>query len=370
MPVLQRSPQHYVTKDARSLASPADIPCMLSRSIFLIFVATGPCISQSTFAQTLATSDATPNSQPLKIAPAPQGERLLAAQTQTLLARSNFSPGLIDGKLGRKTKLALDHYQRAKGLDAANLLSTHTGNSWTRAVLITNSDLELITGPIPEDWNERALLSTSGYADLTELLCERGWCTPDLLQLLNPTIDINSLAAGDEIIIPDVPTRPLPQIARLEINLKEQIVLGFNSANEHIFLTHCSIARQPEKRPRGTFHIQTIVTDPDYTFDPKDWPEITNVMSRLRIAPGPRTPVGSAWLGLDLPSYGLHGTVRPQDIGKTGSHGCFRLYNWDATRLARAVKIGDVVEVYETTRLEAEPEINTAQRPSSPDSPR
>lgn len=339
---------------------------MLPRSIFPVFVATGLCFSQSALAQTLATSDATPNSQPLKIAPAPQNARMLAARTQTLLARANFSPGLIDGKPGRKTKLALDFFQTAKGPDDAKYLSAETASAWTRTVLITNTDLELITGPIPEDWNERALLSASGYADLTELLCERGWCTAELLQLLNPSIEINSLSAGAEVTIPDVPTRPLPHIARLEINLKEQIVLGFNADNQHIFLTHCSIARQPEKRPLGIYHIQTIVTDPDYTFDPRDWPEITNVTSKLRIAPGPRTPVGAAWLGLDLPSYGLHGTVRPQDIGKTGSHGCFRLYNWDATRLAHAMHIGDVVEIYESARIQ----LNSVQHPSSPDSPR
>ncbi len=344
---------------------------MLPRSILLTCLAASLGVThQSAFAQTLAASDATPTSQPLKTAPVLQNARLAAARTQTLLARANFSPGLIDGKPGRKTKLALDHFQRAKGPDTAKLLSADTASSWTRAVQITNTDIELITGPIPEDWNERALLSTSGYADLTELLCERGWCTADLLQLLNPNMDINSLASGDEVTLPDVPTRPLPQIARLEINLKEQIVLGFNSENQHIFLTHCSIAKQPEKRPLGTFHLQTIVTDPDYTFDPKDWPEITNVTSKLRIAPGPRTPVGSAWLGLDLPSYGLHGTVRPQDIGKTGSHGCFRLYNWDATRLAHATRIGDVVEIYESTRPETRSEISTGPRPSSPDSPR
>ncbi len=340
---------------------------MLPRSVFHICVALClACSHQSVIAQTLAASDATPNSQSLKTAPSPQNARLLAARTQTLLARANFSPGLIDGKPGRKTKLALDHFQRAKGPDAAKYFNADSTASWTRAVLITNTDLELITGPIPQDWNERALLSVSGYADLTELLCERGWCTAELLQLINPTIDINSLTAGDEIIIPDVPTRPLPQITRIEINLKEQIVLGFDSVNEHIYLTHCSIAAEPEKRPLGTFHFQTIVTDPDYTFDPKDWPEITNVTGKLKIAPGPRTPVGSAWLGLDLPSYGLHGTVRPQDIGKTGSHGCFRLYNWEATRLAHAVKLDTVVEIYESSRSQ----INTAPRPSSPDSPR
>ena len=293
-------------------------------------------------AQTLATGDTTPHTART---PTMENGRLVAARKQTLLARAGFSPGLIDGKPGRKTKLAFEFFQRAnKGLDAEKLLFSE---NWTRTLLLTNTDFALITGPIPQDWNERALLDFSGYADLTEMLSERGWCTPEFLQLLNPGININALAPGNQITIPDVPTKPLPQIAHLEINLKEQIVLGFDSADQHIFLTHCSIAMQPEKRPIGSFHIIALVTEPDYTFDPKDWPEVTNISGKLRIAPGPRTPVGSAWIGLDKPSYGLHGTVRPQDIGKTGSHGCFRLANWDATRLTRALKIGAVVDIKE-----------------------
>jgi lipoprotein-anchoring transpeptidase ErfK/SrfK len=114
-----------------------------------------------------------------------------------------------------------------------------------------------------------------------------------------------------------------------------------------VAIFHCSIAQAVEKRPVGDLSVKVVVTDPDYTFNPASWPEVTNVTRKLRIAPGPRNPVGVAWIGLDKPGYGLHGTVRPQDIGKTGSHGCFRLANWDAARLARAVSIGTPVVVRE-----------------------
>ena len=49
--------------------------------------------------------------------------------------------------------------------------------------------------------------------------------------------------------------------------------------------------------------------------------------------PGENCPVGVAWLGLNLPGYGLHGTPVPESVGFTGSHGCFRLANWNAARL-------------------------------------
>jgi peptidoglycan hydrolase-like protein with peptidoglycan-binding domain len=282
-----------------------------------------------------------------------------AARTQTLLARSGFSPGLIDGRPGRKTKIAIEHLQHARSLDVTGTLDDATlaslaatdslaaGDGWTRTYRITEADLALVTGPIPEDWNERALLQRSGYADLRELLAEVGWCSVEMVQSLNPGLHLNDLVAGDEVTLPDTTAPPLPKLARMEVNLTEKIVLGFNADDAEVFLTHCSIARLAEKRPVGELHVKVVATNPEYTFDPKDWPEIENVSTRLRIAPGPRNPVGAAWVGLDKPGYGMHGTVRPQDIGKTGSHGCFRLANWDATRIAKAVRIGMPVEIKE-----------------------
>lgn len=309
-----------------------------------------------------------------KADPTTADARFPGARIQTLMARANFSPGLIDGKPGRKTKIALEQYQRAHGLDVTGTLDDGTlaalaetdslakSKSWTRAYAITDADVALVTGPIPEDWNERAALERSGYADMEELLAERGWCAVELVRALNPDVEVNSLKAGDEVVLPDVRVKALPKLARVVINLTEKLVIGYGEPNEAkpegdsvsaatpgpaLFVTHCSIARMAEKRPVGELHVKVIATDPEYTFNPADWPEVDNVSSKLRIAPGPRNPVGVAWIGLDKPGYGMHGTVRPQDIGKTGSHGCFRLANWDAARLARAVKVGTVVEVRE-----------------------
>lgn len=315
------------------------------------------------------------------VAPAMIDDREHAARLQTLLARSGFSPGLIDAKPGRKTRLAIEHFQLARGLTVTGELDRVTAQellatvgikppadeasprrtvreeladwAWTMRYVITERDMAMITGPIPQDWNERALLEQSGYEDIVDLLSERGWVSRDLLAWLNPGVDLAALAAGDEVTLPNVPEfrwdvdrqSALPRVASLEILLGEKLVLGHDANGALVFLTHCSIARDVEKRPEGELRVSVIATDPDYTFNPASWPEVTNVDRRLRIAPGPRNPVGLAWIGLDLPGYGLHGTVRPQDIGKTGSHGCFRLTNWDAARLARAVRVGTVVRV-------------------------
>lgn len=304
-----------------------------------------------------------PSPSPVK-AHATEDERIRAARLQTALARCGFSPGLIDGKPGRKTRVALEQFRQAKGIEApaanqsapddATLAALNVREVWTRTYKVTEADLALITGPIPTDWNERAALAVSGYETLQELLAERGWCTPETVTWLNPGVVLGDLKTGDEVTLPDVPdpaanpkAAGLPKLARLEVQLSEKIVRGFDDAGTQVSLMHCSIAKSAEKRPVGELKVKVVAVDPEYTFDPKDWPEVEGVTGKLRIAPGPRNPVGAAWVGLDLPGYGMHGTVRPQDIGKTGSHGCFRLANWDALRLAKAVRIGTVVNVVE-----------------------
>src|SRR4029077_13627782 len=97
-----------------------------------------------------------------------------------------------------------------------------------------------------------------------------------------------------------------------------------------------SIARMVEKRPVGELRVKVIVPDPNYTFDPEVFPESAEgreLGRKLVIPPGPNNPVGRAWIGLDLPGYGIHGTPGPENVGRTESHGCFRLANWDAITL-------------------------------------
>jgi lipoprotein-anchoring transpeptidase ErfK/SrfK len=67
---------------------------------------------------------------------------------------------------------------------------------------------------------------------------------------------------------------------------------------------------------------------------------------RLILPPGPNNPVGRVWIGLDRPGYGIHGTPDPEKVGRTESHGCFRLANWDALTLLKLAWVGLTVEVF------------------------
>jgi len=94
--------------------------------------------------------------------------------------------------------------------------------------------------------------------------------------------------------------------------------------------------------PSGTVKVNGVARNPDYVYDPSklSYGETTR---RVVVKPGPNNPVGVVWIDLNRPSYGIHGTPEPHKVGKTASHGCVRLTNWDAWRLADAVKPGVTV---------------------------
>lgn len=261
-----------------------------------------------------------------------------ALRLQIALDRAGFSPGIIDGKPGRKTALAQKLYRKVMGSEPVLPLEVPTTVSYT---LTAADDREI--GLCPKDWNERAELARMTYESMAALLAERGHCTIATLSRLNPGVDFESLKSGASVAIPNVlpaATARVTPAASITVDLGEKTVGTFDASGVPLALFHCSIAQFAEKRPSGSTTVKVVAMEPNYTFDPAMWPEVHNVKQKLTIPPGPRNPVGLAWVGLNLPGYGIHGTPWPELIGKTGSHGCIRLANWDAIRFARSVKIG------------------------------
>ena len=159
-----------------------------------------------------------------------------------------------------------------------------------------------------------------------------------------------ALAEGEVLQVPALAPVKLPKAERLEISLSDKTVVALDAEGKILAAFPCSIAAKKEKRPVGALLVKVIAPNPDYCFDPAVFPEVpeaATIKSKLMIPPGPNNPVGEMWIGLDRPGYGLHGTPWPEDIGKTASHGCFRLTNWDARRLAPMLKIGTPVLVKE-----------------------
>ncbi len=279
---------------------------------------------------------------------------------QSALDRAGFSPGIIDGKLGPKTTVALAAFQRFSGLAATGRPDAATRKSLSidaQPALVryalTEADRRQV-GPSPTDWNAKSKLKRLGYKSLAALVAERGHCTIALVAALNPKLHVDRLRPGDVVILPNVAGSGIsPPVARITVDLDHKSIQALDAKGRVVGLFHCSIAKKREKAPRGRCRVVAIAREPEYIFDPKMWPEVKNVDRKLVIAPGPRNPVGLCWIGLSLDGYGIHGTPEPELIGKTGSHGCIRLTNWDALRLAKMVRVGTPVEFHPADKRSA-----------------
>jgi lipoprotein-anchoring transpeptidase ErfK/SrfK len=92
--------------------------------------------------------------------------------------------------------------------------------------------------------------------------------------------------------------------------------------------------------PIGDWKIKGVARDPEFHYNPALFWDADSAHAKATIAAGPNNPVGVVWVDLSKDHYGIHGTPEPSTIGKTQSHGCIRLTNWDAQALAAAVAPG------------------------------
>jgi lipoprotein-anchoring transpeptidase ErfK/SrfK len=279
---------------------------------------------------------------------------------QIALERGGFSPGLLDGKMGAKTRWAATQFQLAHKLPATGKFDAGTSEALGTLLpdpatvidvhTISAGDCDAVTG-VTKDWIERSKMKTLGYDTLTDELAERFQTSQAMIKTLNAGVDVDKLDAGARVNVPAIGLAshkaPVKPVASLEVNLTRKTVRALDADALPVALVNCSIAAHVEKRPSGDAAVTSVAFDPNYTFNPELYPEVKNVTTRLIIPPGPRNPVGIAWIGLSLPGYGIHGTPWPELIGKTGSHGCIRLANWDACRLAKLVRVGMPVHFVE-----------------------
>lgn len=268
---------------------------------------------------------------------------------QICLDRRGFSPNAMDGQYGPKTHRALTLYCKVNSLrppakaDALEAYATYfPGESdLFTTVAVTADDLEKIT-PIPSSPAGKAKLKHMGYASAKEMFAERGHVTEHTLARLNPAVDWNNLSPGTEIRIPEIsPTAFGEKAAYLKVSLSS-FLLTAHSADGGIMASFpCSIARNRSALPPvGVMKITTAVPRPNYTYTP----EVAGKPRHI-FPPGPNNPVGTVWLGLSLPGYGIHGCPEPERVGRAESHGCFRLANWNAEKLFELVNSGTRVFV-------------------------
>ena len=309
------------------------------------------------------------------VAGAPADQPRPVMQAQVVLDRLGFSPGVIDGKEGQSWELALRGFQQANELPETGKLDEATKKALQQwrdvpATRMVRIPADFAKGPffpnLPKDLNDQAKLPAIGYRDLMEALAERFHTTPETLVALNsaqvkvganqvirvPNIaDIDAAQLGTDErgwnrtlqMLAVAPKQP--QVDKVTVDKSDGVLRAF--AGDKLvaqFPVTTGSARDP--LPIGTWKIQGVSRNPDFHYNPDLFWDADDSDEKAKLKPGPNGPVGVVWIDISKPHYGIHGTPEPRTIGRTESHGCIRLTNWDAARLAQMVK-GGIPAVFE-----------------------
>ncbi|CCE08209.1 conserved exported hypothetical protein [Bradyrhizobium sp. STM 3843] len=289
---------------------------------------------------------------------APGEDRMdpVAIRAQIILDRAHFSPGEIDGRFGDNAKQALAAFAASKGLTSGAKLTPELWAALMQqdqapAIVTYKISKQDLKGPflkkLPKKMEDMKDLPALGYTSPREELAEKFHMSQDLLAGLNPGKSFDK--ADDEIFVANVmkPDEKVPPIVKLDINKDEGSVQAFDADNHLVAVFPATVGSEEKPTPVGSFKVTSADPDPTYRYNP-DY-EFKGVKARkpFTIKPGPNNPVGSYWIELSVgQGYGIHGTPEPSKVGKTESHGCIRLTNWDAKFLGDHIKKRATVELH------------------------
>ncbi|WP_340648416.1 L,D-transpeptidase [Pseudoxanthomonas winnipegensis] len=264
---------------------------------------------------------------------------------QVLLDRAHFSPGEIDGQAGSNQQRALRGYQAAHGLPVTGQPDAATWqalNADTKPVVASYTlTAEDVAGPfvqIPKQIAKQAGLDALGYTSLVEALGERFHVGTQTLQQLNPGLDFATAKAGTVVKVTNVlGAAPLAKAARVVVDKSDSTLRLLDDQGKVYAQFPVTSGSAHDPLPIGQWKILGISRNPTYHYNPKLFWDAKKGDKKATIAAGPNNPVGLVWIDLSKDHYGLHGTPEPRNVGKTQSHGCVRLTNWDVLQVADAV---------------------------------
>ncbi|TDK38900.1 L,D-transpeptidase [Rhizobium deserti] len=291
--------------------------------------------------------DLQPQKPIITVTKKPQAE---IAALQVFLDREGISPGVIDGHLGDNVNKAIAAWQEMTGetLDPNNSEDIMQRLTYSGGLPIVDYTISAAdaAGPyvasIPEDYAHKAQLPAMSYTTVTEKLAEQFHMDEGYLKALNPNADFSIPGTTIKVINPGQPK--VGQVTRIVADKYKKQVFAYGADGRLVSAYPATIGSSDTPSPSGNHTVDRIALDPGYTYNPKINFTQGNNTQILQIPPGPNGPVGTVWIALSKPTYGIHGTPEPSKIGKTNSHGCVRLTNWDATELAKMVKPGTTVE--------------------------
>ena len=327
----------------------------------------------------------------------PDSEARPIMQAQVVLDRLGFSVGVVDGKQGRGLANAVRAFQQSRDLPETGELDEVTRRAlaeWsqipaTRLVTIPEDWASLVFTPLPDDAAQQAKRDELGYESFAEKLAERFHTTPEVLAALNPggrpagaggttgapaaapsagaTGAPPAFRPGQQIRVPNIgadridPSRvdntawrdtlralgvgsEQPQAARIVVEEAAGWLHVFDAEDRLVAAFTVTTGSRRDPLPIGDWTVKGVARNPTFVYNPELFWDVDDSEDKQHLPPGPNSPVGVVWIDLSKEHYGIHGTPEPQLIGLTQSHGCVRLTNWDAARLAQMVRPGVKVE--------------------------
>jgi lipoprotein-anchoring transpeptidase ErfK/SrfK len=324
------------------------------------------------------------------------------ARLQIFLDRSNFSPGKIDGRYNELTWKALALYRQSRGEQSqmpppgvkgnptpdTNGLDLASVEPVFITYGITPADLQNV-GTLPSSPKEQAKLKALLYRNPADAIAEKFHCDVHFLEQLNPG-KTKSIKPGDQLRVPNVEPFELTEVKGIkpgsEINAPaanelpdepdkthaeqqpssqnpaatsaslqstpsvkvdtKTNMLGVFEEDRLIAAYPVTIGSQQAASPIGDWKVKGISKWPRFRYDEKMLTHGERSGHFYMLPPGPRSPVGVLWIALNKKGIGIHGTAAPDSIGRSLSHGCIRLANWDVVRLAERVKFGTPVSIH------------------------
>ncbi len=277
---------------------------------------------------------------------------------QVALDRAGISAGLIDGRVGARTRDALTLFQRTRGLpetgtaDAATLaaLGVHEKQA-TVAYTLTAED---VAGPfveIPSDMMQQGALPSLGYTSAAELIAERFHTDATTLRRLNPSAgfredDVLQVPAVEPMRAPaetqrrDGPGAQASAVQAIVVSVQPPVAVVIGTGGDLLFAAPVTSGSDHDPLPLGEWKVLDVYLNPVFHYNPALFWDADPSHAQAVLKPGPNNPVGLAWIDIDREHYGLHGTPEPRTVGHTTSHGCVRLTNWDVVRLLDFVRPG------------------------------